>query len=94
MTDQQNPYVRFREIAEAKGVAATSTADGYLLMFRRDYLSNLLLGDTSPDVNIGIDTNGKVKSVSLSRNKLQATLDANPDAPLLAVIYTHKPISN
>lgn len=95
MSQIQEAIQRFQEIAEKNGMAVTATTDGYVFMFKRERLLNMLLGSTSPalEITIGIG-NGEIKSVQMDRNKLQAEVDAQPDQPMIMVIYTHEPINN
>ena len=88
-----NPMQLFIDVAERDGMAATSTTDGYLLMFRRNHLQKLVLGTMENYISIGINTNGKVNTIKLSKSALQNELDRG-GADMIAIVYTHDPLKN
>jgi hypothetical protein len=89
-----NPFQQFVEVAKRDGMVASSTDDGYLLMFTRQRLQGILLGTLQSSVGIGINTEGTIKTIYLDRGKLQNELDLHPDEPMLLIVYTHKPLQN
>jgi hypothetical protein len=80
---------------EQNGMAGTTVSDGYIFMFKREVLSQLVLTGTTPDVVVGLQApNGGITHVKLSRSRLQMELDANVDAPELLIFLTNQPVKN
>lgn len=87
---------KFIELVNTKGIALTSTKDGYVILLKRERLQSMLVGSLGSLVKIGItDTDGGVaKHISLSRDTLQNKLDANPDQQMFMIMYTFEPLKN
>lgn len=84
----------FREQAEKNGMATGPVNDGRLFMFKSDYLRRLVLSTNSADLRIGVrQADGSIKDVLLSRDRLQAELEATTE-PFILVFLADGPIKN
>jgi hypothetical protein len=93
--EQQERLQALMDTLEQNGMAGTSTTDGYIFMFKREVLSQLVLTGTTPDVVVGVQApGGGITKVKLSRSRLQMELDANMDAPELLIFLTNGPVKN